>query len=216
MELANSLLTTVNWSAWYANTTDTFGTLAAPTRTLIGSGSITVNTTATRYYVPITLPAGATTGLEIEFSVGAQTSGTWTIGEAQLVAGSASELWREQRPLGMELGLSQRYLPAYRSVNTVDFLPGMAQVASATLASLVVPFPVTPRVAPTGIFISASADFTVNASVGGGVSSAVTFANASLNAARISLAQTGMTAGQAALIYFNTASGFLLFTGCEL
>ena len=112
VELANSLLTTVNWSAWYANTADTFGTLASPTRTLIGSGSITVNATATRYYVPITLPAGATTGLEIEFSVGAQTSGTWSIGEAQLVAGSASELWREQRPLGLELGLCQRYYEA--------------------------------------------------------------------------------------------------------
>ena len=124
VELANSLLTTVNWSAWYANTADTFGTLASPTRTLIGSGSITVNTTATRYYVPITLPAGATTGIEIEFSVAAQTSGTWTIGEAQLVAGSASELWREQRPLGLELALCQRYYEVQSARTYITYLPG--------------------------------------------------------------------------------------------
>lgn len=109
VELANSLLTTVTWNAWYANTADTFGTLASPTRTSIGTGTITVNATATRYHIPITLPAAATTGIEIEFSVAAQTSGTWTIGEAQLVPGSASELWREQRPIGMELALCQRY-----------------------------------------------------------------------------------------------------------
>jgi hypothetical protein len=109
VDLANSLLTTVTWSAWYANTTDTFGSLASPTRTSIGTGTITVTSTATRYYIPITLPAGATTGLEIEFSVGAQVSGTWSIGEAQLVAGSASELWREQRPHGLELALCQYY-----------------------------------------------------------------------------------------------------------
>ena len=33
VDLSNSLLTTVTWTAYYANTADTFGTLAAPTRT---------------------------------------------------------------------------------------------------------------------------------------------------------------------------------------
>ena len=121
VELANSLLTTVTWNAWYANTADTFGTLASPTRTSIGSGTITVNATATRYHIPITLPAAATTGIEIEFSVAAQTSGTWTIGEAQLVAGSASELWREPRPLGLELALCQRYYQAQPLLNLVGY-----------------------------------------------------------------------------------------------
>ena len=143
VELANSLLTTVTWNAWYANTADTFGTLAAPTRTSIGSGTITINATATRYHIPITLPAAATTGIEIEFSVAAQTSGTWTIGEAQLVAGSASELWREQRPIGMELALCQRYCRPLilnstlgQAVSTVQaylISPGVPMRATPTL-----------------------------------------------------------------------------------
>lgn len=155
VELANSLLTTVNWSAWYANTADTFGTLAAPTRTLIGSGSITVNATATRYHIPITLPAAATTGIEIEFSVAAQTSGTWSIGEAALVPGSASELWREQRPIGMELGLCQRYY----QTKTFDFRT-LATAAANYVAT--VGLPASMRAAPTPSFISNSSTLNVN------------------------------------------------------
>ena len=173
VELANSLLTTVTWSAWYANTADTFGTLASPTRTSIGSGTITVNATATRYYVPITLPAGATTGLEIEFSVGAQTSGTWTIGEAQLVAGSANELWREQRPLGMELALCQRYF--YRSSWSGSVTLGPATTGSGiaqTSMAIPVPFRSTPTVTTTGSFSfrQASSDTTLSSpGVGAGL-----------------------------------------------
>ena len=88
--LANSVLTSVTWTAYYANTADTFGTLAAPTRTQIATGTFTVTGTPTRYSANIAIPAAATTGLEIVFSVGAQTSGTWTIGNVQLEAGSSA------------------------------------------------------------------------------------------------------------------------------
>ena len=37
VDLSNSLLTTVTWTAFYANTADTFGTLASPTRTQIAT-----------------------------------------------------------------------------------------------------------------------------------------------------------------------------------
>lgn len=114
VELANSLLTTVTWTAYYANTTDTFGTLASPTRTQISTGTITVTSTPTRYYFPVSVPSAATTGIEVEFSVGAQTSGTWTISEAQIVPGAANELWREQRPVGLELALCQRYYSRFQ------------------------------------------------------------------------------------------------------
>jgi hypothetical protein len=108
VDLANSLLTTVTWTAWYANTADTFGTLASPTRTEIATGTFTVDSTVTRYTTQITIPSAATTGIEIEFSVGAQTSGTWTIGDVQLESGSAATPF-EQRPIGLELSLCQRY-----------------------------------------------------------------------------------------------------------
>ena len=79
VDLANSLLTSVTWTAFYATTADTFGTLASPTRTQIATGTFTVNSTVTRYSTNISVSGAATTGIEIVFTVGAQTSGTWTI-----------------------------------------------------------------------------------------------------------------------------------------
>lgn len=108
VDLANSLLTSVTWTAYYATTADSFGTLAAPTRTQIATGTFTVNATKARYRTNIAIPAGATTGIEIVFTVGAQTSGTWTIDDVQFELGSVDTPF-EVRPYGTELALCQRY-----------------------------------------------------------------------------------------------------------
>jgi hypothetical protein len=85
VDLANSLLTTVTWTASYATTTaDTFGTIGTPSKTQIATGTITVNSTVTRYNVTFAVSSAAITGVEILFTVGAQTSGTWTIGNVRL------------------------------------------------------------------------------------------------------------------------------------
>lgn len=110
--LANTVLTTVTWTAFYANTTDTFGTLASPTRTQIATGTFTVNSTLTRYATNISVPAAATTGIEIVFTVAAQTSGTWTIDNIQLEAGPVATPF-EFRMVGQELTLCQRYFQYY-------------------------------------------------------------------------------------------------------
>jgi hypothetical protein len=108
VELANSLLTTVTWTASYANTTDTFGTIGTPTKTQIATGTFTVTSTLTRYSVNIAVPSAATTGIEILFTVGAQTSGTWDIDNVQLEVGTAATPF-ERRQFGQELMLCQRY-----------------------------------------------------------------------------------------------------------
>ena len=108
VQLANSLLSTVTWTAFYANTADAFGTLASPTRTQIATGTFTVTSTLTTYSAQISVPSAATTGIEIVFTVGAQTSGTWTIDNVQLEAGSTATNF-ERRPIGTELALCQRY-----------------------------------------------------------------------------------------------------------
>jgi len=108
VQLANSLLTTVTWTAFYATTADAFGTLASPTRTQIATGTFTVTSTLTTYRAQISVPSAATTGIEIVFTVGAQTSGTWTIDNVQLEAGSTATEF-ERRPIGTELTLCQRY-----------------------------------------------------------------------------------------------------------
>jgi hypothetical protein len=123
VDLANSLLTAVTWTAYYATTADTFGTLASPSRTQIATGSFTVTSTVTRYSTNISIPAAATTGIEIVFTVGAQTSGTWTIGNVQLEPGTVATPF-ERRSYGQELALCQRYftagtsMPAFNNAGT--------------------------------------------------------------------------------------------------
>jgi hypothetical protein len=142
VDLANSLLTTVTWTAYYANTADTFGTLASPTRTQIATGTFTVSSTVTRYNTNISIPAAATTGIEIVFTVGAQISGTWTIGNVQLEPGTVATPF-ERRSYGQELALCQRYYQTTRA--TVRFPSSGAGSTGANQAYL----PVTMRAAPT-------------------------------------------------------------------
>jgi hypothetical protein len=106
--IANSLLTSVTWTAYYANTTDTFGTLASPTRTQIATGTFTVTSTLTQYNAQIAIPAAATTGIEIVFTVGAQISGTWQLDKVQLELGSSATGY-EYRLYNQELNACSRY-----------------------------------------------------------------------------------------------------------
>jgi hypothetical protein len=103
VNLSNSLLTTVNWILYYATATDNFAS-----NTLISSGSWTVSSSIARYNATISIPAAATTGLYLIIYVGAQTSGTFKIGDVQLEAGSTATDF-ERRPIGTELMLCQRY-----------------------------------------------------------------------------------------------------------
>jgi hypothetical protein len=121
VSLANSLLTTVTWTASYATTTDTFGTIGTPTKTQIATGTFTVNSTVTRYTTNISVPAAATTGIEILFTVGAQTSGTWQVDDVQFEEGSIATPF--ERPIyGTQLAQCQRYL----------FRPGGSFICSGT------------------------------------------------------------------------------------
>jgi hypothetical protein len=108
VNLANSLLTTVTWTAYYATTADTFGTLASPTRTQISTGTFTVTSTLTNYSAQISIPAAATTGIEVVFIVGAQTSGTWVIGNVQLEKSSIATSY-DYRSYPTEFAMCQRY-----------------------------------------------------------------------------------------------------------
>ena len=109
----SATLTTVTWTASYATTTaDTFGTLASPTVTQIATGTFTVTSTVTNFSTNITIPAAATTGIQIVFTVGALTAGlTWTVGNVQLEKGSTATNF-DYRPYGTEFALCQRYYEA--------------------------------------------------------------------------------------------------------
>lgn len=119
VDMANSLLTSVTWTAYYATTADTFGTLASPTKTQIATGTFTVSSTVARYNAQISIPAAATTGIEIVFTVGAQTSGTWTIGNTQLESGPIATPF-EKLSQGQHLSLCERYYTVVNYVTAVE------------------------------------------------------------------------------------------------
>jgi hypothetical protein len=218
VKLANSLLTTVNWAIYYANSADSFGTLASPTRTSITSGSFTVSASEGVYSAQIAVPAAATTGLELVLSVGAQVSGTLSIGEIQLEKGAVvpAAISFERVDVTTNKARCQRYLPALNSVSTTSFI-GIGGAVSAAAAYCHIKFPVTARVAPTGV---AGASVTTPSQVqisgiASTTSSAVAISVPSVDGCNLSLTTAGQTPGVGA-IFFNTASGQLLFTGCEL
>jgi hypothetical protein len=143
-KLSNTVVTTVTWTAYYANTLETFGTIASPARTQIATGQFNITSTENTYAAAITMPAAATTGIEIVLSVGAQISGTWTIGDIQLERGSipAANITVEKVEEQTQLARCQRYywqgIPS--GVGIVNSTTGFARHISK--------LPVTMRVAP--------------------------------------------------------------------
>jgi hypothetical protein len=218
VSLANSLLTTVTWTASYATTTDTFGTIGTPTKTQIATGTFTVNSTLTRYSTNISVPAAATTGIEILFTVAAQTSGTWQIDDVQFEEGSIATPF--ERPIYQtQLEQCQRYCYVYvpSSASGQNSIIGVGTAYSTTSAFITLPFPVVLRIVPTlsytgalgnfyGMYVSAITYSALNAiSVNGFTNCQVAFVAIGYGAIA--------SAGQAMnLISDNTKAGYLIFS----
>jgi len=161
------------------------------------------------------LDAGSTFNTE-SGTIG-QASKTVSIAQVQVEVGPVATPF-EQRPIGMELALCQRYLPAVSTTAVGILGTGASNSTSAGYADL--PLPVTPRVVPTGIALtSAIGNYGLQTS-GGGASSAtaITFSNASLTYCKVAVTGTGTpyTANQPAELYTGAANIAILMTGCEL
>lgn len=152
VDISNSLLTSVTWTAYYANTTNIFGTLASPTRTQISTGTFTVNSSYNRYSTQISIPAAATTGIEIVLTVGAQTSGTWIIGNVQLQSGLILSPF-QKRSYWEEQMLCYAYCYALSGISSAGdsnaFIGGGGVWHSTTGAYITGNFPVRMRAIPT-------------------------------------------------------------------
>lgn len=150
VNMSNSVLTTVTWTAYYANTANAFGTLASPTKTQIATGTFTVSSTLTNYSTQISIPAAATTGIEIVFTVGAQTSGTWVVGNVQLERSAVPTAF-DYRSIQQELSLCLRYFQTVAASRRWAFY-----AAASDSFFLSVPFPQM-RAAPTVLNLTSSA-----------------------------------------------------------
>lgn len=131
---SSTSLTSLTLEAYYANTTNTFGTWASPTVTSIGTQSVNISTTESTVSWTFSVPSAATTGIQIRITGGALlATQTLTLGNVQLEKGSTATSF-DYRPYGTELQLCQRYWQQSYTAGTVagtatqvgaaDILPG--------------------------------------------------------------------------------------------
>lgn len=105
--LSSATLTSVTWTAYTANTIDSFGTLASPTRTQVATGTFAVSGIGIRSSA--TFLANGQNGIEIVFSGGALlATQTLLVLDAQLESGSVATTF-ENRPMALEHSMCQRY-----------------------------------------------------------------------------------------------------------
>jgi len=142
---------------------------------------------------------------------------TFYITGVQLEKGSTATSF-DYRPYGTELALCQRYLPAFVATGINQTLPFVGCGVNSTTQAGTYTFEVATRTPPTGITVSSASHFTSSRpSTGVTVSTAINFAASSNYACQIEIkAASGLTADVPYLLYSNSASGVMLFTGCEL
>jgi hypothetical protein len=124
---------------------------------------------------------------------------TFYITGVQLEKGSTATSF-DYRPYGTELALCQRYLPAFSGSGQ---LGGSGNAVNGSSAYTTVTFPVTTRVAPTGV----TADFACTSVAASNFSTS--------GALMISNISSGLTGGQV-ITMRGGASALMYFTGCEL
>jgi len=172
--LKSSSITSVTWTAYYANSSDTFSS-----KTSIATGTLTINSTATRYSFSFDAGANAGNGIAIEFTTGALTAtNTLQYENAQIEVGSSATPF-ERRLYNQELAACQRYFETNFSGVTIPTnnysYYSIAIVGSNTYAGgagasqqIVGPFTyrVTKRASPTVTIYSWSSSSTERVSNG--------------------------------------------------
>ena len=183
----------------------------------IGATNATLTTTWQRFSLTVAIPT-TVTELAPTFSwASVGTAGAadyFEVTGVQLELGSVpTSFSRAQGTIQGELAACQRYLPAFKYDAASSIIAG-GYAYSTNNVQMVCPFPVSARVAPTGITVSNVTHVTWN-STGNNASTNITFNSASTLAGGVLVAATA-TSGTGGVGTFNNASGSILFTGCEL
>jgi hypothetical protein len=188
--------------------------------TSVGTHNLT--TSWQRFTATVSIPSisGKTIGtsafLELYFDSGSPTAvQTLDFWGFQLEASNTATAFQTATgTIQGELAACQRYLPAIQA-SASDIAVGQCYATTATLISI--PFPVTARVAPTGVTVNSAGNFRLR----GATSTTITctsllFSTASTQSASLDgNVASGLVAGNATNLY-NAGSGTILFTGCEL
>jgi hypothetical protein len=189
--------------------------------TSLTNPTATLTSSWTRYTYTATVPVTAT---EIGWYFQYTPTGTagaadyFDLADVQLEVGStATPYARASGSIGGELAMCQRYLPAVYYGNSVAEI-GNGFCISTTQGFIQIPFAVQPRVAPTGMTLSSASHFQIRQATGATqVPTGIAFNNASLIMGSIlTSGNSGFVAGNGTSMQINSASGQILFTGCEL
>jgi hypothetical protein len=176
-------------------------------------GSLTGKTIGTSNFLML--------GLRMPTSAGVVRVGTYDYWGVQVEAGSTATAFQTATgTIQGELAACQRYLPAISGVYSPFF--GYSSSTTNTFVSVV--YPVTARVVPTGVTISSASHFQLINGGGGapGTPTAIAFDsfNTGINGAGLTVTSTAgsptIVSGQGGYIRIVSASGSILFTGCEL
>lgn len=146
----------------------------------------------------------------------ANAAATYEISGIQIEKGSFATPF-EVLPYAQEEAWCQRYHPCIRSSGTADALPGNGPAAGITYVGFTLPLVVASRVAPSGVIVSNGTHFTLDDGVTLTPCTALTFNIAGLTSVQVLPAvASGLTQYRPYNLRFNSASGYIRFTGSEL
>lgn len=215
-----------------------FGTGGSPSSSITAIGVTTCALTTTWKYFTVTVSipsiSGKTLGTANDSLLGiifwfdagstynartnslGQQSGTFDIAQVQLEAGLSATPF-EQRPIGMELSLCQRYCIVYGGNNAYDTV-GVGQATSTTAFYVPVIFPITMRAVPVLTVSSVSHWSATTSSGSNNAISALTLNSVgpTLNCGYLSTTTSGLTAGNASMLQANNTTSARLTFSAEL
>jgi hypothetical protein len=163
--------------------------------------------------------AGSWSGTQYFSATGATsvvgTSGaTFYITGVQLEVGSSATGY-EYRQYGQELALCQRYCFAYTdSTSAGNASYGVGNVFNASNINICGFFPVSMRIAPTGITVTSPTSFFIGTGGSNTTTSSISYGGASTSSYQLSCAATGVTSGT--VILLNNSRGGQLLWSAEL
>lgn len=200
-------ISTLTWNAYVADTTDNWSS-----KTLLGTGSISLTGTPETKFFSFSAGANAGRGIAIEFVSGPLVAAQSIVFQGAIQAEATEVSTYEYIDFGQEIIRCKRYLQYWQSSSTNDHV-ALGQCVTTTVAFVSFPFDVEMRTAPsaviaTGGFSISAAGGTPQAVIAPGIGMNTTSKKAMLISCSVA---SGLIAGNAAYLQGTLATSQLLF-----